>query len=46
MLTGRTRTGKIINFSGNEELIGTFINVLVEDVQTWSLTGRHVKEDI
>lgn len=42
VLTGRTRTGKIVNFSGDEELIGTLCNVLIEEVHTWSLTGRLV----
>ncbi len=42
MLTGRTRTGKIINFMGDKELIGTLVNVEIAEVQTWSLNGKIV----
>jgi tRNA-2-methylthio-N6-dimethylallyladenosine synthase len=46
VLTGRTRTGKIVNFVGNEKMIGTLINVRINEVQTWSLAGQVVEEDL
>ncbi len=39
MLTGRTRTGKIVNFAGDQAMIGELINVEISDVQTWSMVG-------
>jgi tRNA-2-methylthio-N6-dimethylallyladenosine synthase len=38
-LTGRTRTNKVVNFSGPIELKGKMADVLVTDAQTWSLEG-------
>jgi len=40
MLTGRTDTGKIVNFKGSESLIGKYVNVTVTKAQTWSLYGE------
>jgi len=37
--SGRTRTNKIVNFKGNEELIGKLVKVKINKVQTWSLEG-------
>lgn len=39
-LTGRTRTNKIVNFSGEESLIGKIINIKIIKAQTWNLTGE------
>ncbi len=44
ILTGRTRTGKIVNFPGNEDLINKLINVKITEVKTWSLTGKQNKK--
>ncbi len=38
-LTGRTDGNKIVNFSGDESLKGKMLEVLIENVQTWSLEG-------
>ncbi|OEH84788.1 tRNA (N6-isopentenyl adenosine(37)-C2)-methylthiotransferase MiaB [Desulfuribacillus stibiiarsenatis] len=38
-LTGRTRTNKVVNFSGDDKLIGEFVNVKIEHAKTWSLEG-------
>lgn len=38
-LTGRTRTGKIVNFEGGSELIGKLIDVSIESVNSWTLKG-------
>jgi len=42
MLSGRTRTGKIIHFEGNERLIGTFINVKITKVLTYYMLGEKI----
>lgn len=39
MLTGRTDTSKIVNFKGNKELIGKYVNVRITEAHTWSLNG-------
>lgn len=39
MYTGRTRTNKIVNFKGNEDLVGKLVKVKIDKVLTWSLEG-------
>jgi len=39
-LSGRTEFGKIVNFPGDKELIGQFVNVKITLAATWSLTGE------
>lgn len=39
-LTGRTRTNKIVNFEGGEELIGKLIDVKIETANAWALRGE------
>ncbi|MBQ2754004.1 MAG: tRNA (N6-isopentenyl adenosine(37)-C2)-methylthiotransferase MiaB [Clostridia bacterium] len=43
MLTGRTESGKIVNFPGSNELIGKLIDVKITKIATWSLTGEIIK---
>ncbi len=45
MLTGRTESGKIVNFPGSYELIGKLIDVKITKIATWSLTGEIKGED-
>lgn len=45
MLTGRTESGKIVNFPGSSELVGKLIDVKITNIATWSLTGEIVKGD-
>jgi len=40
MLTGRTRTNKIVNFKGSTDLIGRLVNLKIEKAGTWSLDGK------
>jgi tRNA-2-methylthio-N6-dimethylallyladenosine synthase len=40
MLCGYTDTNKLINFTGDESLIGQIVEVEVTDAKTWSLDGR------
>ena len=39
-LTGRTEGGKVVNFPGDESLIGEMVNVKITGCQTWSLFGE------
>ena len=38
-LTGRTRTNKIVNFAGDETMVGKVIDVKVESANPWALRG-------
>ena len=39
-LMGRTRTGKLVNFEGDSELIGKLINVTIIKANSFSLIGE------
>ena len=39
VLTGRTKTGKIVNFVGEKELIGREIDVKITEQHVWYLSG-------
>ena len=39
-LTGRTDTNKVVNFKGNEELIGKIINIKITEEHKWYLSGK------
>ncbi len=41
-LTGRTDGGKIVNFKGDESLIGKIVKVKIIKAHTWSLSGELV----
>jgi len=40
MLTGRTSTNKVVNFEGEESLIGKAINVEIISEHMWYLKGK------
>ena len=42
VLFGYTDTKKLINFSGDESLIGKIVKVKVTDAKSWSLDGEYV----
>lgn len=42
-LFGYTNTKKLVNFTGDESLIGKIVNVHITDVKTWSIDGESVK---
>jgi len=42
VLQGRTRTGKTVNFKGEEELIGNLVKVRISKVGTFSMNGDRV----
>lgn len=41
-LTGRTETGKLVNFVGNEDFIGKIIEVKITQALTFSLNGEAI----
>lgn len=43
VLQGRTRTGKTVNFKGEEALIGNLVNVRISKVGTFSMNGDRVE---
>jgi len=40
---GRTRTGKLVFFSDNNDCLGQLINIRVEKTSPWSLQGKIIK---
>ena len=44
-LTGRTEEGKIVNFAGGKELIGTVVPVRITKAGTWSLEGESLNNN-
>jgi len=40
MLSGRTDTGKIVNFKGDKALTGKYVDVKITEAHTWSLNGQ------
>lgn len=42
-LFGYTDTNKLINFNGDESLIGKIVEVKITDAKTWSLDGEYVE---
>jgi len=41
--TGRTRTNKIVNFKGSEDMVGKLVTVRIDKIQTWSLEGTVIR---
>lgn len=42
VLSGRTRTGKLVHFRGDKSLIGTLVDVTITDAKTFTLYGEIV----
>ncbi|GAB7388338.1 tRNA (N6-isopentenyl adenosine(37)-C2)-methylthiotransferase MiaB [Bacillaceae bacterium] len=42
MLSGRTRTNKLVHFRGPQDFIGKFVEVKITEPQTWTLKGEAV----
>ena len=40
VLSGRTESLKVVNFKGDEELVGKYVNVKITEAHTWSLNGE------
>ncbi len=39
-LSGRLDSSKIVNFAGDESLVGKYVNVKITEAHTWSLNGE------
>lgn len=46
MLSGRTRTNKLVHFEGSADLIGSFVNVRITDTKTWYIKGDMIPNTI
>jgi len=46
MLSGRTRTSKLVHFKGDKGLIGKLVNVKITESKTWTLKGEIVGDYI
>jgi tRNA-2-methylthio-N6-dimethylallyladenosine synthase len=44
VLAGRTRTNKLVHFTGSKDLIGKEVAVRVTEAQTWIIKGEIVNE--
>lgn len=44
MLSGRTESLKVVNFKGDESLVGKYVNVKITEAHTWSLNGKLCEE--
>lgn len=42
--TGRTRANKVVNFDGQEELIGKLIELEIQDANPWALRGAQLSK--
>jgi tRNA-2-methylthio-N6-dimethylallyladenosine synthase len=42
-LLGKSRTGRVVDFPGGMERIGTFVPVRIERARNWTLSGRRVE---
>ncbi|MNW33678.1 (Dimethylallyl)adenosine tRNA methylthiotransferase MiaB [compost metagenome] len=46
VLSGRTRSNKLVHFEGSKDLIGTFVQIEITDPMTWYIKGNIVSEPI
>ncbi len=44
VLSGHTRTNKVVNFKGPKSLIGELVNVRVVQTKTWTMDGELIEE--
>jgi tRNA-2-methylthio-N6-dimethylallyladenosine synthase len=42
-VTGKTRGGRVVDFEGSKELIGSFVNVHIEETRNFTLSGTRVQ---
>ena len=43
IMTGRTRNNKVVHFEGTEDMIGTLVNVKMNEALDWCLKGEIIK---
>jgi len=41
-VAGKTSSGRTVDFKGNKDLIGSFVNVEIEQARNWTLSGKLV----
>lgn len=41
-VTGRTRSNRVVNFSGDESMVGSFVNVKLLEAYTWGWMGERI----
>lgn len=46
VLSGRTRSNKLVHFEGDKSLIGSFVNVEITDPMTWYIKGNIVPSQV
>ncbi|MBU5672993.1 tRNA (N6-isopentenyl adenosine(37)-C2)-methylthiotransferase MiaB [Paenibacillus brevis] len=46
VLSGRTRSNKLVHFEGGSELIGQFVQVKITDPMTWYIKGSLIPEAV
>ncbi|NMO96246.1 tRNA (N6-isopentenyl adenosine(37)-C2)-methylthiotransferase MiaB [Paenibacillus lemnae] len=46
MLSGRTRSNKLVHFEGTPELVGSFVHVRITDPMTWYIKGEMIPEPV
>lgn len=46
VLSGRTRSNKLVHFEGGADLIGKFVHVEITDPMTWYIKGNIVSEPV
>ncbi len=44
VLSAKTDTGKLVHFSGDSSLVGTFVDIHIDEAQTWLLKGTYIKK--
>jgi len=46
ILSGRTRTNKLVHFEGSTDLIGKFVMVEITEPMTWYIKGNILPESV
>lgn len=44
VLSAKTDTGKLVHFEGSPSMVGKFVDVHIDEAQTWLLKGTHIDE--
>jgi tRNA-2-methylthio-N6-dimethylallyladenosine synthase len=44
VLSGRTRSNKLVHFEGSKDLIGSFVHVAITDPKTWYIKGNLIEQ--
>lgn len=46
VMSGRTESGKLVNFKSSHELIGSIVKVKIDEARTWTLNGSLIEEEL